>query len=265
MDWLHLSLVVGLIALYGGYLLLIGPIRRRFQTPDQIWAEPVELREVILFSTGILVLLVSEASPLHDLAEYYWLSAHMVQHLLMTMIAPPLLLLGTPGWVVRPVLRNPRVYRVARLATQPLVAIVVFNAGLAFWHLPALYNAALANHLVHNLEHLTFMVGAFVLWWPIFSPVKQLPRLNYPAQILYLFVQSLLPAIVAAFITFSTRLLYTFYADKPRIWDIAAITDQQIGGLIMKLVGTLILWFVATVIFFIWFQHEEAEVEKSWE
>ena len=264
-DWLHLSVIFGLIAVYGAYLLAVGPVRRRFHTPDQIWAEPVELREVLFFSGGILTLLVADASPIHDLSEHYLFSAHMVQHMLMTMVAPPLLLLGTPAWVVRPVLRNPWVARAARLATKPLVAIAVFNGVLALWHLPWLYNGALTNHYLHILEHIAFLGSAFLLWWPIFSPVKELPRLNYPGQMLYLFVQSLLPAVIAAFITFSNRLIYTYYADKPRLWDISPIMDQQIAGLIMKLAGTFIFWLAATVIFFIWFNYEEAEIEKSWE
>ena len=264
-DWLHLSVIVGLIAVYGAYLLLVGPLRRRFHTADQIWAEPVEPREVLFFSGGILALLVADASPIHELSEQYLFSAHMVQHMLMTMVAPPLLLLGTPAWMLRPALRSSAVIRVARQVTRPLPAIVIFNGTLAVWHLPWFYNAALTNHYVHILEHLTFLGSAILLWWPIFSPLKELPRLNYPAQILYLFVQSLLPAIIAAFITFSTRLIYTYYADKPRLWDISPITDQQIAGLIMKLAGTLIFWLAATIIFFIWFRYEEAEVEKSWE
>lgn len=264
-DWLHLSLVLALILLYGAFLLVVGPLRRRFHTDFQIWAEPVEVREVLLVSGGVLALLVADASPLHDLSENYLLTAHMVQHLLMTMVAPPLILLGLPAWFFRPLRRTAVGERALRLASNPIIAIVFFNLGLAYWHLPIMYNAALSNHYLHFLEHFTFMAGAFVLWWPVLSPLKDL-RLHYPGQILYLFVQSLLPAVVAAFITFSTRLVYVWYADKPRLMDdLTPVVDQQVAGLLMKLVGTLILWFAATVIFFIWYNHEEAEIEKSWE
>ena len=126
-DWLHLSVIVGLIALYGAYLLLVGPLRRRFHTADQIWAEPVEPREVLFFSGGILALLVADASPIHELSEQYLFSAHMVQHMLMTMVAPPLLLLGTPAWMLRPALKYSAVIQVARQVTRPLPAIVIFN------------------------------------------------------------------------------------------------------------------------------------------
>lgn len=264
-DWLHLTLVLGLVLLYGAYLLAVGPLRRRYHSDYRIWAEPVEMREVLLMSGGVLALLVADASPLHDWSENYLLTAHMVQHLLMTMVAPPLILLGLPAWFFRPVQQTRAGRYILRRASNPIVAIVFFNVGLAAWHLPQFYNAALQSHYLHYVEHITFLLGAFVLWWPVLSPLKDM-RLHYPGQILYLFVQSLLPAVVAAFITFSDRLIYTFYADKARLLDeLTPVLDQQIAGLLMKLVGTFILWLVATIIFFIWYNHEEAEIEKLWE
>jgi putative membrane protein len=266
MSWtVHPSVLFGLVALYAGYLLLIGPLRRRFHTPDQIWKEPVETREILFFSLGVLALLIAEVSPLHDLSEDYLFSAHMAQHLLMTMAAAPLLLLGTPAWVFRPILQHPVSARLARLLTRPIVAIILFNATLALWHMPELYNLALANHAVHSLEHFSFVFTAALLWWPIFSPLPELPKLSYPLQMLYLFVQSLVPAVIAAFITFSDRVIYSWYAAAPRLWGISPLADQQIGGLMMKIIGGIALWVPATIIFFIWYQHDEAEVEKSWE
>lgn len=266
MQWtIHFNILLGLIALYGAYLALVGPLRRRFHTPDQIWAEPVESREVLLFSLGIAALLAAEISPLHDLSEQYLFSAHMTQHMLMTMIAAPLLILGTPPWLIRPLIQKPWVLNLARWLTRPIVSIILFNATLAFWHLPALYDAALADHSIHMLEHFAFTATAVLLWWPVLSPLPELPRLNYPLQMLYLFVQSLVPAIIAAFITFSDRVIYPWYAAAPRIWDISPLTDQQMGGLIMKIVGGFALWIPATIIFFVWFQKDEAEVEKTWE
>ena len=90
------------------------------------------------------------------------------------------------------------------------------------------------------------------MWWPILSPLKELPRLTEPLQIVYLFLQSLLPAIMASFITFSENASYSFYVDAPRIWNLTAVDDQQIAGGSMKLMGTIILWSYMTVVFFRW-------------
>lgn len=104
---------------------------------------------------------------------------------------------------------------------------------------------------------------AMLMWWPVLSPAPELPRLSPPAQMMYLFVQSLVPAVLGAFITFSTEILYPAYAAAPRIWGISPVTDQQMGGLIMKVLGTLVLWGVVTVVFFKWAGQEQSQSEES--
>ena len=261
MEWhLHLDVLVFLLIAGGAYLWGLARLR-----PRPVWLHPVEARQVGLFSLGLLVICAAEATPLHELSEHYLFSAHMVQHILITLIAPPLLLAGIPAWLARPLVRRRFVFPVASVLTLPIVAIVLFNGVLALWHVPQLYEATLQNHTIHILNHIMYVATAVLLWWPIFSPLPELPRLGYPLQMLYLFIQSLLPAILASMITFSTDVLYPTYAAAPRLWDIPPLQDQQIGGLIMKVVGGLILWVLAAVIFFFWFNHEEAEVEKSWD
>ena len=98
-----------------------------------------------------------------------------------------------------------------------------------------------------------------LMWWPVLSPVPELPRLSPPAQMLYLFVQSLMPAVLGAFLIFADSVLYETYALAPRVWEISPHTDQQVGGLIMKVPGTLVLWGVVTVIFFQWAGQEQPE------
>ena len=100
-----------------------------------------------------------------------------------------------------------------------------------------------------------------MMWWPVVGGMPELPRLTYPYQMAYLIVQSLLPAVVASFITFSQTAVYDFYEGAPRIWHISAVEDQQMAGGIMKTTGTLILWSFVTVAFFRWFAKEEAEAQ----
>ena len=234
-------------------MLGIGPLRRRFG-----WAQGVGTGQVTIFLTGVLVLVVALLSPLHELGDNYLLSAHMAQHLLLTLVAPPLLLLGTPAWLLRPLLFSPRVVRVARFLTLPVVAFVLFNLVLVLWHVPALYDLTLRELGIHILEHLMFLVAGVIMWWPILSPLPEVPRSPYFVQMLYLFVQPTVPSILGAVITFSDGVLYSWYAEAPRVWDISAHTDQQIGGLIMWLPGGLAFLLALAVMFLIWASKEES-------
>lgn len=261
MQWhLHPDVIGVLLLVAGLYVLGLNRLR-----PAPRWLHPIEGRQVGIFFAGLLVVYVAEGTPLHELSEQYLFSAHMVQHLLITMVAPPLFMLGTPSWFLRPVLARPGVLPVVRFLTSPIVAIAAFNGILAVWHVPVLYEATLQDHNIHILNHFTYVIAAVLMWWPVMGPAPELPRLGYPGQMLYLFVQSLVPAILASIITFSEMVIYQTYANAPRVWDMTALADQQMGGLIMKIVGSVILWSLAIGIFFIWFRQEEAEVEKSWD
>ena len=254
----HPSVITGLLLLAGGYLVGVGPLRRHFG-----WAQGVGLGQVAAFLTGVLVLFVALLSPLHELGENYLFSAHMVQHLLLTLVVPPLLLLGTPPWLLRPLLRSPRVMRVARFLTLPVTAFVLFNVVFVFWHVPSLYDLTLRELGIHILEHVTFLFAGVILWWPVLSPLPELPRAPYIVQMLYLFVQPTIPAILGAIITFSDGVLYSWYAEAPRIWDISAHTDQQVGGIVMWIPGGLAFLLTLAVVFLVWASQEESETRRQ--
>lgn len=196
----HPSVVIGLLVVTGAYLVWVGPLRRRLGVVEAVGAG-----RVTMFLSGILVLFVALVSPLHELGDDYLFSAHMVQHLLLTLVVPPLLLLGTPGWLLRPFLLSPKVYRAARLVTLPVIAFILFNTVFVIWHVPALYDLALRERGIHILEHLMFIGAGVIVWWPILSPLPELPRASYMMQMLYLFVQPTVPSVLGAMITFSGR------------------------------------------------------------
>jgi putative membrane protein len=200
----------------------------------------------------LLTIFLSLNGWLHDLSDWYLFSAHMVQHLLLTLLVPPLLIAGTPGWMLRPLLRHRNIATIARVLTRPKVCFATFNLVVAAWHLPVLYNLAMARHEIHILQHLMFMASAVMLWWPILSPLPELPRLSYPLQMLYMFLTSIPMSIVAVYITYSETLLYPAYAAAPRIMSITPMEDQLIGGLIMWIPGGLVFLAVISVIFFRW-------------
>jgi len=250
MSWqrwdLHPSVILGLALLGGLYVYLggLGAPRRR----------------VASFGGALLVLGLSLNGPVHNLSDGYLFSAHMVQHLVLTLVFPPLLLYGTPAWVVRPLLRPRWVQGFGRWATRPLAAGVLFSAPITLWHFPQFYEAALEHHPLHIVQHLVFLATGVLMWWPVLSPTPELPRAGYLTQLLYLFTLGLPMSVAGALITLSGDVLYPFYAAAPRVWGggLAPLADQQLGGLVMWVGGTIYLWVAATVVWFRWSAREEA-------
>lgn len=253
-QWEHVW-VPGL--LLGLYLLAAGPLRSRF--PD---AQPVPPLRFQVYMVAILLLFIAAVSPVETLSGYL-LSAHMVQHLILTMLVAPLLLIGTPGWMLRPLLRLPLALPIARLLVQPVAAFVIFNAIFSAWHVPELYDWAVRVPAVHLLEHAMFLITALITWWPVFSPLDELPRMADPPLLLYLFFESLPPTILGALITFAGQPLYSEYVAAPRMWGMSVALDQQLGGLIMWLPGALVYFVVLTVVFFRWLNRDEFEQSQD--
>ena len=153
--------------------------------------------------------------PVHDLAEGYLYSAHMVQHLVFTLVAAPLLIAGTPAWMWRDVLPPRWLFLAFRFLTRPIVALILFNGLLLFTHWPEVVEASVRSELAHFTLHVLLFGSAIVVWWPVMSPLVELPALTPPAQMMYLFVQSLAPTIPASFLTFGHTLLYPVYGTFP--------------------------------------------------
>ncbi|SRR6266542_2558302 len=246
-DWsVHVSTVIGILALAALYIWRTEVESRQPGRCD------LPARQSISFFLGLLVLFASLNGPIHDLSDDYLFSAHMVQHLLLTLAVPPLLIAGTPGWMLRPALRNKSVARAARFLTRPFTCYAVFNVVIIVWHLPPMYNLAMANHNVHIVEHLMFMAAAVMMWWPLLSQLPELPRLAYPGQMLYSFLMSIPMSVVAVAIVYSSTLIYPAYLNAPRVLPITPLQDQQLGGLIMWIPGGLIFIVIMTVVFFKW-------------
>ena len=254
----HPDVLIGLAVLQGLYLLGVGPVRERYGL-----AEGVDPRQIATFTLGVLVIFVSLLSPLHILSDQYLFSAHMLQHVLLTLVAPPLLIIGTPDWLIRPLLRPDPLFIGARLLTHPVAAFAVFNIVFSMWHIPALYNLSVTNHAVHIGEHLLFIGTALLMWWPITSTMPELPRLAYPLQMVYLFMLSIAQIIVFGPVTFSGEPLYEWYSNAPRIWPIGAMVDQQVGAVIMKIGGGAIFMTLLIVAFFRWYRSEEEDTETD--
>ena len=239
----HPSTVIGLVCLGALYQWRA----QKAPTSDS----PTTSQRACFFGALALIFL-SLNGWLHDLSDYYLFSAHMVQHLLLTLVAPPLLIMGTPGWMLRPALAWPVVGTLARWVTTAPRCFVIFNVVLAVWHLPPVYGLAMLYHNVHIVLHLCFMVAAVLMWWPILSPLPELPRISYPAQMLYLFLLSIPMSLIAICIGYADSVLYPAYAAVPRVWGITPMQDQLIGALIMWIPGGLFFFAIISVVFFRW-------------
>ncbi len=258
----HPSTVIGIIGLAVLYERGSKGWGRAAREGTPHGASPSTLQRSLYYG-ALIVMFFSLNGWLHDLSDTFLFSAHMVQHLLLTLVVPPLMIMGTPGGILRPALAIPGVAPVARWITKPSHAFAIFNVTIAGWHLPPLYNYALAHHPVHIVEHLTFMVAAVLMWWPVLSPMPELPRLSYPGQMLYLFLMSIPMSIVAVYITYADTVLYPFYATAPRVWGITPLNDQLMGGLIMWIPGGLFFYGIVTVIFFRWQQRGGVETQAG--
>ena len=250
----HWSIVIGCAALLGLYFWGIGPARAKYAL-----GEPASRWQITSFVSAVVILFLSLTGPLHDLSDYFLFSAHMVQHLIITLIVPPLWLMGLPDWLVRPVLRVRAVNAVARTLTNPLVAFAVYNIVFIGWHFPAFYDWALQVHAAHILQHTMFIAAAAIMWYPVVHPLPELARMQPPVRMLYLFAFSIPMSIVSAIISLSPEAMYPWYVASPRLWNISALDDQQLGGLIMWVPGMIVFWLAITVVFFRWSNREDRE------
>jgi len=248
------SIIIGTAIIFGLYLYAVGLLRKPYTLIDG-----VKQSQVLSFWLGVLVIFLALVSPIDEIGDRYLFSMHMVQHLLLTMVGPPLLLLGTPEVVLKPIIRNRFVFPVARALAYPFVAFFLFNADFWLWHTPPLYNATLTNQNIHILEHVSFIVFAVINWWPIFSPMtRDLPRLSLGGQVLYLFLGGMPIVALGAGLTFAPP-LYAPYIHAPRVWGLSAATDQQLGGLIMWVPGNIIYIIIVSILFIRWMLQQEAK------
>lgn len=242
-------IVVG--AMLAAYGILLRRLRRRGGLAA--WQRRSEARFVL----GVAVVWVAVDWPLGLLGAGYLLSAHMLQHVLLTLVAPPLLLTGTPPELARMILGAGWRMRVARAITRPVPALVLYNAVLVLTFVPAVVDAAMPTQLGSFAVDMAWLATALVMWSPVLAPLPEIRTLPAPLAMAYLFLQSLVPTIPASFLTFGRFSLYGVYELAPRVWDgLSASADHQIAGLVMKIGGGLVLWGFIAWIFFTWYAAE---------
>jgi putative membrane protein len=246
-------LLIGLLA--SGYAIALVRLGPRLATRGTPVATPLQK---VCFGLGLLALLVASDYPIHDLGERYFFSVHMLQHTVYSIIAAPLLLIGTPAWLARWLLSPRWLLRCVRSMSRMIPATILFNVVVVVTHTPFVVDAALRNGLTHFAVHVLVFGSALIVWMPLLSPLPEVPRLQPLARMAFLFLQSIVPTVPASFLTFGDRALYRFYEEVPRLWGFSAIDDMRVAGLIMKIVVGFSLWIVIAIIFFRWYNIEEA-------
>jgi cytochrome c oxidase assembly factor CtaG len=210
---------------------------------------PSLLRSALFFS-GLVLAFVAVASPVATVAVHYLVSAHLLQNVVLAEWTPALLVLGLGPWVAGWVART----SVARTLTRPLVALPLWLATYAFWHVPFAYEAALDNRLLLDLEHLNYVAVGLCLWWPVFQDEPW--HLPSGGKAAYLFAAFVLASPLGLLFALLPSPLYDTYVQAPRLWGLEPLEDQQIGGTLMA-VSEAIVFFGLLAYFFVRFMAEE--------
>lgn len=238
--WLLVAFLTGA---YVYMVRVIGPKAVPAGTPV------VSRTNIVTFVAAMVLLWASSDWPLHDISEDYLYSMHMVQHMSLSYFVPPLALLATPTWLARVLLGQGGVYRTVKWFAHPVVAGVLFNASVMILHIPQLVNESVQNGPLHYLLHVMVVVTSLLMWLPVCGPVPEL-RIGVGGAMIYLFLQSVVPTVPAAWLTFAEGVVYEAYDTPVRLWGLSVTNDQQLAGAIMKVAGGLYLWAIIIYLFF---------------
>jgi len=175
---------------------------------------------------------------------------------------PPLLLHGLPRAALRAWLLTPRVTPITRFLTKPVITFVLFNLVLVATHFPAVVDAVKVSQLGSFAMDMAWLGAGLLFWWQVLGPLPELKPMRLPGRIVFLLANVFIPTVPASFLTFSDYPIYVVYEQAVRVGTLTATEDQQLAGLMMKIVGGLIIFGTATVFFFRWYRQEERRSEE---
>jgi putative membrane protein len=207
---------------------------------------------------AVITFLIGSLWPVHDVAEKSLYFVHMAQHLAFINVMALFVVMSIPPWLMRWIIIRPGILPIVRAASRFIPATILFNVLIVFFHWPAFVTMTVNNGLIHFLAHLLMVMCFVVIWMVIVSPAPEIRRPTPLMQMLFLFLQSVIPTVPAAFLTFGTKPLYQVYVELPKLFSLSALEDQRIAGIVMKLGSGLILWGVIAVVFFKWSASENS-------
>ena len=245
MSWpLDPTVYAGLAALFLGHAWLARS------------SDDAERKHTLYFGLGLLTLWLALETPIDTISDYYLDSVHMFQHVLLGFVAPPLMLLGLSSKMVERVVRVPGV----RALTEPVPAQVIAGLVMVVWHLPPLYDATLYSGWLHVLEHLMFIAGGLVLYWPMLEVTSAHARwhMSPAAKLLYMLVATLPQDGVALALIFSRVPFYEYYTHVPRLVpSLTPLIDQTLAGAVLMIMGKATMGVAAIAVFTRWFGGEQ--------
>lgn len=253
---LHLEVWLLLAVVIGAYAYAVKVIGPRVLGDGK---EVVTKGQMRAFVATVVVLWFGSDWPMHDIAEEYLYSVHMVQHFVLTYFVPPLALLATPTWLFRLIFGQGRAKKFMDWACRPVIAGVFLNLVVMVSHIPDVVNRSVSNAPLHYSIHVLVVVSSLFMWMCVCGPEPEY-RIGYMGKMVYLFLMSVVPTIPAAWLTFADHPVYKHYDIPVRVWGISVINDQQAAGGIMKVGGAIFLW---TIIIFIWFRRMFKDFDKS--
>lgn len=249
--WQPLVLVESLLVQATYWMVVRGPWGPRYFTQFR----PVSNGPVACFMGAAWLYFLAFGSPLSVIASHFLFSARMLQDMVDVLVVVPLLLLGLPDWLVRPAWDWRPIRTLLRGLTHPLVALLLFNVVFSVAHVPAVYDATLHQGLFRDVRPLLYGITAFVMWWPILTPLVEC-RLHPGIQLLYLFVDGLLLTPIFLFMTLTNQVLYPAYVHTTETFGLSPLADQKLGGIIMK-AGALVVYAAAFIGAFLgWMRRE---------
>jgi putative membrane protein len=210
---------------------------------------PVSRFNIGCFVGAMLMLWVASDWPIHDVGEEYLYSAHMLQHMMLSYFLPPLVLMATPEWLLRVLVGDGKLYRAVAFLCKPVAAALIFNAVVIVTHIPGMVTASVDNGPLHYSLHFAVVISGLLMWMPVVGPFPEL-QIGPLAKAIYLFMQSLVPTIPAAWLTFAEGAVYETYDQPVRVWGLSVQHDQQLAGAIMKTGGGIFLWTIIIFLFF---------------
>jgi putative membrane protein len=249
---LHLDVLSLVVVLAAGWWWAEARLRP-LVAPD---APPATRGQRRAWYSGVAIMLVASGYPIHDLAEKTLISFHMIEHMLLGYVVPPLLLIGLPRWLAEQTIAHRRIVGFVRPFVTPVVGFFAFNIAIVSIHWPAAIAWQNTTEWAHFVVHVVFFLTAVSLWMPVFSPTPALPRLGRPGQMMYLFLNTIIPIVPASFLTFGDSVLYPVYGDAPLSWGLTPVEDQTLAGIVMKLGGGFYLLGLIAKLWFNWIAEE---------